>query len=90
MIIRLFCIFAAIACCLFIFGANNLHAEEVLILKNYGAMYSNEILIVRVSSGVPISKELARNMSDFRITESGHFLMKDKRSEPDSDNWTGR
>jgi Tol biopolymer transport system component len=76
MIARLFFLFMAMNCCFFVVGASDIDNEEVLVLDNSLTM-SHEVLILQVSSGKPVQKELAKQVSYFEITRSGHFIMKD-------------
>jgi hypothetical protein len=76
MIKCLFCLLAAINCILFVYGAGGTDGEEVIVLDNSSTI-SHDVLILQVASGSPLRKELAKNVSDFEITHSGHFILRD-------------
>jgi hypothetical protein len=76
MIKRLFCLSVVMHCCFFVFGASGVDDENVIILDD--SSWSGDVFIFQVSSGSPIQKELAKNVSRFAIARSGHFVLKDK------------
>jgi hypothetical protein len=61
---------------LFAFGAGCVRAEEMLV-----GLSGGDLLILRDSTGVPVRKKIAADVSQFTITRSGHFILEEDKTE---------